>query len=156
MARDAYGATPSRARPHHAPITRVHSSPDLGLQIKYYQVAAGRYAGFIQYEEELKAWDHACGLICVDEAGGKASDAAGDAVRFDGRTFHVKGGIVCASQWATDEVRQALLDAAGGCFVEPPAYLQPPPPSNKAETAAADGGAFAAAPPEGFEWGGSF
>ena len=82
------------------------------------QVAAGRYAGFIQYEEELKAWDHACGLICIDEAGGRATDAEEGPVRFDGRLFAVKGGVVCTSRWASDEVRQAMLDAATGCLVE--------------------------------------
>jgi len=83
-----------------------------GAMIKYFQVAAGRHAGFIQYEEELKAWDHACGLICIDEAGGSATDAKGGPVLFDGRLFRVNGGIVCASQHASPEVRQALLDAA--------------------------------------------
>ena len=29
-----------------------------GAMIKYHAVAAGRVAGFIQYEEELKTWDH--------------------------------------------------------------------------------------------------
>ena len=86
--------------------------------IKYYATAAGRSAGFVQYEEELKTWDHACGLICVDEAGGRATDAEGSAVRFDGRQFGVQGGIVCTSQWTSDEVRQAMLDAATGCLVE--------------------------------------
>ena len=83
-----------------------------GAMIKYFQVAAGRYAGFIQYEEELKAWDHACALVCVDESGGRATDAEGREVLFDGRVFSVRGGIVCTSKWATEEIRQALLKAA--------------------------------------------
>jgi len=119
-----------------------------GAMIKYYQVAAGRYAGFIQYEEELKAWDHACGLICVDEAGGKATDSEGDAVLFDGRSFSVKGGIVCASQWASDDVRQRLLDAASGCFVPEDPVEQREEPKAKAANSDAFG-----SPPAGFEWG---
>ena len=33
--------------------------------------------GAKQYEEELKSWDHACGVICVAESGGEATDASG-------------------------------------------------------------------------------
>ena len=83
-----------------------------GSMIKYHACAAGRVAGFVQYEEELKTWDHACGLICVAESGGAATDAQGGPVVFPGRGFKVDGGVVCASRWASPEVRQALLDAA--------------------------------------------
>ena len=80
--------------------------------IKYFAAAAGRVSGFIQYEEELKSWDHACGLICVSESGGAATDADGDDVLFSDRAFKVKGGVVCASRWATEGQREALLAAA--------------------------------------------
>ena len=83
-----------------------------GSMIKYHACAAGRVAGFVQYEEELKTWDHACGLICVAESGGAATDAQGGPVVFPARGFKVDGGVVCASRWASAEVRQALLDAA--------------------------------------------
>jgi len=83
-----------------------------GAMIKYFECAAGRVAGFIQYEESLKTWDHACGLICVAESGGVATDAAGEPVLFPGRQFCVAGGVVCSSKWATPEARQALLAAA--------------------------------------------
>jgi len=89
-----------------------------GAMIKYYYTAAGRAAGFIQYEESLKSWDHACGLICVQESGGRATDAEGARVLFPGRTFRVQGGIVCASRWATTEHVEKLMQAASGCFVE--------------------------------------
>ena len=36
----------------------------------------------------------------------------GGHVLFPGRGFAVEGGVVCASRWASPEVRQALLDAA--------------------------------------------
>jgi len=88
-----------------------------GAMIKYHAVAAGRVAGFIQYEEELKTWDHACAVICVNESGGSATDAAGASVRFPGRLFQVEGGVVCASKYASAEVRQALLQAVNECVV---------------------------------------
>ena len=85
-----------------------------GSMIKYYQAAAGRVAGFVQYEEKLKTWDHACGVICVAESGGAAAatDASGGEVLFPDRLFSVEGGIVCASRFATPEMKQALLRAA--------------------------------------------
>jgi len=93
--------------PDHAP-----SVVCCGAMIKYFQVAAGRYAGFIQYEEALKTWDHACGLICVQEAGGTATDAQGGEVVFPAREFSVSGGVVCASRWASAEAQEAMLEAA--------------------------------------------
>ena len=62
--------------------------------------------------QELKTWDHACALICVSESGGTATDALGAPVTFPGRSFRVAGGVVCASRFASDEVKQALLEAA--------------------------------------------
>jgi 3'(2'), 5'-bisphosphate nucleotidase len=85
--------------------------------VKYFACAAGRACGFVQYEEELKSWDHACGLICVAESGGQATDSAGDPVLFADRVFRVKGGIVCASRWASEEVKEKLLKAADQCAV---------------------------------------
>ena len=35
-----------------------------GAMIKYWCVAQGTVAGFIQYETPLKSWDHACGVLC--------------------------------------------------------------------------------------------
>ena len=63
-------------------------------------------------EEELKTWDHACGLICVSESGGTATDAEGGQVLFPDRLFPVTGGVVCASRWATPKMKQKLLAAA--------------------------------------------
>ena len=80
--------------------------------IKYYSAAAGRCAGFIQYEEALKTWDHACGVICVSESGGSSSDCRGDSVRFPDREFQVPGGIVCASKWASPKMHKEMLAAA--------------------------------------------
>ena len=112
--------------------------------IKYFEVAAGRAAGFVQYEESLKAWDHACGLICVTESGGIALDAAGDEVLFADRAFHVKGGIICSSKWATDGMRQALVAAA----------QRPSEVSAAAAVEVPSADVKDAAPPTGFVWGG--
>ena len=86
--------------------------------VKYFATAAGRAAGFVQYETELKSWDHACGVICVEESGGTATDGAGAPVLFADRLFHVAGGIVCTSKWATDHVQAQLLQAADQCALE--------------------------------------
>ena len=97
------------------PLTTVLwlcSVRSLAAMIKYYATAAGRSAGFIQYEEELKTWDHACGLICVSESGGEATDCEGGEVCFPDRLFPVKGGVVCASKWATPKMKAALRTAA--------------------------------------------
>ena len=83
-----------------------------GAMIKYWCVAQGTVAGFIQYETPLKSWDHACGVLCVIESGGKASDAGGEAVRFPDRIFHVDKAVVCTAAEATFNIRKALLESA--------------------------------------------
>jgi len=106
--------SPQRAFAECQPFGAAHPPSEVccGAMIKYFYVAAGRAAGFVQYEEQLKSWDHACGLICVEEAGGSASDCEGGRVAFPGRTFRVEGGVVCCSRWASEEVRRRLLGAA--------------------------------------------
>ena len=102
-----------------------------GAMVKYFAAAAGRACGFVQYEEELKSWDHACGVICVAESGGSAIDGAGNPVLFADRLFHVEGGIVCASKWATDEVKTKLLQAADQCVVPEDGGSDSEPPDSK-------------------------
>lgn len=83
-----------------------------GAMIKYWCVAQGTAAGFIQYESTLKSWDHACGILCVIESGGKATDASGNPIRFPDRIFTVDKAVVCSAAEAARNVRIALLDAA--------------------------------------------
>jgi len=85
-----------------------------GSMVKYFAVAAGSHCGYVQYEKHLKTWDHACGVICVQESGGAAcvTDAAGQQVCFPDRKFLVHGGIVSCSRWCSEDVRQLLLEAA--------------------------------------------
>jgi len=87
-----------------------------GSMVKYFAVAAGSHCGYVQYEKDLKTWDHACGVLCVAESGGAASvtDANGDEVVFPGRKFHVAGGIVSCSRWCTPEMKAALMEACAG------------------------------------------
>ncbi|KAM5588436.1 putative PAP-specific phosphatase, mitochondrial [Rosa sericea] len=56
--------------------------PSCGSLCKYLLVASGRGSVFIQRQKEkvIKAWDHAVGIICVLEAGGRATDWKGNQV----------------------------------------------------------------------------
>lgn len=87
-----------------------------GSMVKYFAVAAGSHSGYVQYEENLKTWDHACGVLCVQESGGSATvtDSISKQVEFPGRRFRVRGGIVSCSRWATEEMRELFLKAAAG------------------------------------------
>lgn len=113
--------TPPCWRPPHGAAECGHACdtlpPHTRAVVKYFATAAGRACGFVQYEQELKSWDHACGVLCVIESGGYATDAERAPVRFADRTFHVSGGIVCASRWASDEARARLLQSADTCEV---------------------------------------
>mmetsp|Transcript_39904 Transcript_39904/g.99893 ORF Transcript_39904/g.99893 Transcript_39904/m.99893 type:complete len:177 (-) Transcript_39904:1653-2183(-) len=82
-----------------------------GAMIKYWCVAQGTVAGFIQYETPLKSWDHACGVLCVIESGGSSTDAYGKPVRFTGREFKVGKGIVCSAADASDKTKERLLSS---------------------------------------------
>lgn len=79
-----------------------------GAQVKYFAVARGEFAGFIQFQTSLKSWDHAPGVLCVEESGGIALDAEGNDVVFTGREFEVKKGIVCCAAEADAETRKRL------------------------------------------------
>lgn len=82
-----------------------------GALVKYWATASGEVAGFIMYENKLKAWDHAAGVICVNESGGSALDAASQPVRFTGRDVDVDAAIICTSHLADPKARH-LLQAA--------------------------------------------
>ncbi|KAJ0668583.1 putative phosphoric monoester hydrolase [Helianthus annuus] len=74
-----------------------------GSLCKYLMVASGRASVFIQrarVDRVIKVWDHAVGVICVQEAGGKVTDWNGD--RLD---------------LAADEVERKALFPPGGILV---------------------------------------
>lgn len=106
--------SPSKAEGECAPFGKDVPPETLccGAMIKYFATAAGRVAGFVQYEQKLKTWDHACGVICVNESGGRAVDGQSQPVRFPGRGFQVAGGVVCSSSLATPEMEAQLLASA--------------------------------------------
>jgi len=80
-----------------------------GAQVKYFAVARGDVAGFIQFQTNLKSWDHAPGVLCVEESGGLALDADGKEVVFGDREFSVAKGIVCSAAEADTMTRQRLM-----------------------------------------------
>ena len=80
-----------------------------GAQVKYFAVARGDVAGFIQFQRSLKSWDHAPGVLCVQESGGMALDAAGNEIIFADREFSVEKGIVCCAAEASQMIQQRLM-----------------------------------------------
>lgn len=82
-----------------------------GALVKYWAVAVGAVAGFIQYQSELKAWDHASGILCVQESGGTATDAGGNNLLFPDRTIACDTAVICCAAQADQRARQLLLDS---------------------------------------------
>lgn len=81
-----------------------------GAQVKYFAVAQGHVAGFIQFQEtSLKSWDHAPGILCVQESGGSALDGNQEEIIFEGREFRAAKGIVCCAKEANTQTTQRLL-----------------------------------------------
>ncbi|KAJ1434804.1 Inositol monophosphatase-like [Sesbania bispinosa] len=82
------------------------SSDNLGDQCslcKYLMVASGRSSVFILRAKEktiIKAWDHAVGMICVNEAGGKVTDWKGSEIDL-----------------AADQVGRRIIFPSGGVLV---------------------------------------
>ncbi|MBA0865388.1 hypothetical protein Goshw_011699 [Gossypium schwendimanii] len=74
----------------------------LFLLCKYLMVASGRASVFIlraRSEKLIKVWDHAVGMICVHEAGGKVTDWKGReldlaADKVERRIIYPEGGIL--------------------------------------------------------------
>ncbi|KAL7088822.1 hypothetical protein ACP275_13G151700 [Erythranthe tilingii] len=74
-----------------------------GSLCKYLMVASGRASVFIlrdRTERIIKVWDHAVGVICIHEAGGKVSDWEGSQLNF-----------------AVDEIERRVLFPCGGILV---------------------------------------
>ncbi|MBA0836726.1 hypothetical protein Goarm_008921, partial [Gossypium armourianum] len=73
-----------------------------GSLCKYLMVASGRASVFIlraRSEKLIKVWDHAVGMICVHEAGGKVTDWKGReldlaADKVERRIIYPEGGIL--------------------------------------------------------------
>ncbi|KAJ0017817.1 hypothetical protein Pint_10759 [Pistacia integerrima] len=76
-----------------------------GSLCKYLMVASGRASVFIlraTAQKLIKAWDHAVGVICVQEAGGKVTDWKGNeldlgADQVERRIIFPSGGVVVSN-----------------------------------------------------------
>lgn len=89
-----------------------------GSLTKYAAVAMGLASAYVEHpvggKRELKAWDHASGVVCVTEAGGAVTDLEGNVLEFErGPRFKPKGlGVVCSNanfhQDLLDKLRRGL------------------------------------------------
>jgi 3'(2'), 5'-bisphosphate nucleotidase len=82
-------------------------------QTKYAVVARGEVSIYLRlpvrkdYREKI--WDHAAGMIVVEEAGGRVSDAMGKPLDFSrGRHLEANGGVVATNGRIHDEVLGAV------------------------------------------------
>ena len=86
-------------------------------QTKYAIVASGEVSIYLRlprrkdYREKI--WDHAAGMLVVEEAGGRVTDAMGKPLDFSrGRYLETKGGIVATNGRIHDEVLEAVREFA--------------------------------------------
>lgn len=81
-------------------------------QVKYGSVAradADVFMKFPKAEYREKVWDHASGVIIVEEAGGVVTDAGGTPLDFSkGRYLELDRGIVAASSALHEKLMQAI------------------------------------------------
>ncbi|KAK4858022.1 hypothetical protein QYF36_009840 [Acer negundo] len=85
-----------------------------GSLCKYLMVASGRASIFIaqaKAQTTIKAWDHAVGVICVHEAGGKVADWEGSRLDFGAdqvgrRIIYPSGGVLVTN----GSVHDTILD----------------------------------------------
>lgn len=83
-----------------------------GSLCKYLMVASGRASVFIlrsRVERIIKVWDHAVGIICVQEAGGIVTDWAGSKIDLaadqdDRRALFPSGGILVTNRSIHDQI----------------------------------------------------
>jgi HAL2 family 3'(2'),5'-bisphosphate nucleotidase len=86
-------------------------------QGKYAIVARGEVSIYLRlparknYREKI--WDHAAGMIVVEEAGGRVSDAMGKPLDFSqGRHLEANGGIIATNGRVHDAVLRAVGESA--------------------------------------------
>ncbi|EES17739.1 putative PAP-specific phosphatase, mitochondrial [Sorghum bicolor] len=87
-----------------------------GSLSKYLMVASGRMSVFIllaRAEKQIKAWDHAVGVICVQEAGGQTCDWRGEPLDFAAdqtgrRIIYPWGGVLATNCALHDELVEMI------------------------------------------------
>ncbi|KAG2396135.1 putative PAP-specific phosphatase [Vigna angularis] len=92
-----------------------------GSLCKYLMVASGRASIFILRAKQkpvIMAWDHAAGIICVHEAGGKVTDWNGSEIDLaadrDGRRIiYPSDGILVTNGHIHNQVLQIIYQTAG-------------------------------------------
>lgn len=83
-----------------------------GSLCKYLMVASGRASVFIlrsRVEKIIKVWDHAVGIICVQEAGGMVTDWEGRIIDLaadqdDRRALFPSGGVLVTNRSVHDQI----------------------------------------------------
>ncbi|KAE8696769.1 putative PAP-specific phosphatase [Hibiscus syriacus] len=87
-----------------------------GSLCKYLMVASGRASVFIlraRSEKVIRVWDHAVGMICVHEAGGKVTDWKGSeldlaADQIERRSIYPAGGILVTNGTIHNQILQMI------------------------------------------------
>ncbi|KAI7758042.1 hypothetical protein M8C21_007406 [Ambrosia artemisiifolia] len=84
-----------------------------GSLCKYLMVASGRASVFIQRTRTDRVWDHAVGVICVHEAGGKVTDWNGDqldlaADEVERKALFPPGGILVSNSGLHQEILEII------------------------------------------------
>ncbi|XP_051128434.1 putative PAP-specific phosphatase, mitochondrial [Andrographis paniculata] len=85
-----------------------------GSLCKYLMVASGRASVYIllaKTKRTIKVWDHASGVICIHEAGGKVTDWSGSPLDFavdegERRVLFPFGGVLATN----DSIHEQVLD----------------------------------------------
>ncbi|MFZ0564803.1 MAG: 3'(2'),5'-bisphosphate nucleotidase [Chlamydiales bacterium] len=97
---------------------KAHPNPfRLDSQCKYALVAQGEAAIYLRIpvrgDQIEKIWDHAAGVIIVEEAGGKVTDLDGKALDFTlGKTLSANTGTVVTNGFLHDQVLEAIRETS--------------------------------------------
>ncbi|KAL0712745.1 hypothetical protein Bca4012_019723 [Brassica carinata] len=91
-----------------------------GSLCKYLMVASGRASVFLlraRTERTIKSWDHAVGIICVHEAGGKVTDWGGVDINLEEdqserRIIFPAGGVVVSNGSLHDQLLEIISSAS--------------------------------------------
>ncbi|XP_010529390.1 PREDICTED: putative PAP-specific phosphatase, mitochondrial isoform X2 [Tarenaya hassleriana] len=91
-----------------------------GSLCKYLMVASGRASIFFlraKAQKTIKAWDHAVGIVCVHEAGGKVTDWEGDEINLEEdqaerRIIFPAGGVIVSNGRLHNQILDMISSAS--------------------------------------------